>query len=217
MKKSIFLLLFLFLALVVTCVYQKTYTLYETTHAKDENTKQTVSIAASQKKEQAVIAQKKVVQATPKVANEPKNETKEEIVAEKPAKELSFLEKIKTTVVSAMTTEKKDALVNEIVKKESKPLVVTAKKNTLTTKVEEKEVVDYLLTVLKEQDVALANRDEAESKLHALITQVLEERHIAIENMEKASLDIDTRHQKRLDERDVKSQNIYTINTKEGK
>ena len=215
MKKSIFLLLFLFLVLVITCVYQKTYTLYENTHAEDENTKQIVSIAAvtSPKKEQAVPEQKKVVQATLKVANEPKSE----MVTEKPAKELSFLEKIKTTVASAVTSEKKDVPVNEVVEEKSKPLVITTKEHTVTTEVEEKEVVDYLLTVLKEQDVALAKRDEAESKLHALITQVLEERHIAIENMEKASLDIDTRHQKRLEERDVKSQNIYTINTEEGK
>ncbi len=197
MKKSIFLLLFLFLVLLVTCVYQKTYTLYENTHATDKNTLQNVKIkrvTTSTKKE-------------PVVNKEEKSATKE----------LGLVEKIKTSVISAINSEKEDVPNSVNIVKESRPLVVIPKKNALNTKIEEKEVVDYLLTVLKEQNIALAHRDEAESKLHALITQVLKERHIAIENMEKASLDIDTRHQKQIKERDVKSQNIYKINTEEGK
>lgn len=68
-------------------------------------------------------------------------------------------------------------------------------------------MVDYLLTVLKEQDAALSNRDEVETRFQALIKRVLENRRIAIENMDKVSAEIEASHQKRLDESDVKSQN----------
>ena len=77
----------------------------------------------------------------------------------------------------------------------------------MNTQKEEKEVIEYLLTVMNESGDAFTNRDQAEANLHALIKKVLEDRRIAIENMLKVSLEIEQDQLKRLTERDTLSQN----------
>jgi len=220
MKKSIFLLLFLFLVLVITCVYQKTYILYEKSHNKRHTTVQTANIEtlASLKKEHPIEKHRGTTPIPALSDKVQKNKTQMALLKEEPSEKSSFLEKLKNTVSNVMTSAKKETPTKVTNPIEHGVGANNAKKNALTTQIEEKEVVDYLIQLLKEQHLALANRDEEENKLHALIKKVLQERHIAIENMEKASLDIETRHQTRLDERDAKSQNSYTITTeKEGK
>jgi hypothetical protein len=208
MKKSILALFFLLLLLIGTCVYQKTYTLYELATAENNSTVQrTKSVETiSTKKEDSVAKQ---AEKTTKDSEAKKRITSVE--KQKPSEKPTFLEKIKTTVTSVMTSEQKDVTTEHAV------IAVEpgqSKQPTLNTKKEEKEVVNYLLSVLDEQNESLAKRDEAENELHALIKRVLEDRRLAIEEMEKVSLDIDTRHQKRLKERETMSQN----NTeKEGK
>jgi len=208
MKKYILALFFLLLLLIGTCVYQKTYTLYELATAENNSTIQrTKSTERISTKKEVIVA--KPEEKTTKVTQVKKRVTSVE--KQKPSEEPTFLEKVKTTVTSVMTSKKKDV--------KTEPIVIDVAPEqpiqpTLNTKKEEKEVVDYLLSVVNEQDAALAKRDEAENELHALIKRVLEDRRLAIENMEKVSLDIDNRHQERLKERETMSQN----NTeKEGK
>jgi len=239
MKKYILTLLFLFLVLVVTCVYQNTYNLYEKAHAKDKNTQQHVQIEQNTnlKKEQASekvkVTQSYTALATQAnkqsakvknlkmeaVLNEETLAKKEPTEANKTAQSPSFLEKVKATVLSVVSSETKNMPLAQNNLKEDKRLATKENTDgTVNTQAEEKEVVDYLLSVLKEQNVALSNRDKAESKLHMLIEKVLKDRQLAIENMEEASSDIEISHQNRLDKRDVQSQNNYELNTKkEGK
>jgi len=209
MKKSLFALLFLLFALIITCVYQKTYALYALNTSEENTTlplEQKAEIISPEKEETVVEKQTSTdtqAQAIPKVEQKP-----------------TLLEKIKKTVVSVVSSDvtepKEKAVTHEImaektVTKTTSHNIKVNKQPALNTKEEEKEVVDYLLTVLKEQDTALSNRDEAETRLHALIKRALENRRIAIENMDKASAEIEASHQERLKERDTKSQN----NTKE--
>jgi len=194
MKQSILALLFLLLLLIGTCVYQKTYTLYALTITENNSNAQRIESTKiiSTKKENTIT---KAPQAKKCITS---------VEKKKPSEEQTFLEKIKTTVTSVITSEQKDVTTEHAVIAVEP---VQSKQPTLNTKKEEKEVVNYLLSVLDEQNESLAKRDEAENKLHALIKRVLEDRRLAIEEMEKASLNIGIRHQKRLKERETISQN----------
>jgi len=218
MKKSIFALLFLLLILVGTCVYQKTYALYALEHNEERHTLQVTEV----KKPKHLKKEKKQGQTTKHSAltnSIVKNEKSNKLLIDKKSPEApSFLEKLKTTVTKAITGEDKKTIVVTPIKKKEQPSIVMAKKETLNTKIKEEEVVDYLLSVLKEQENALSKRDASEEVLHSLIKRVLEERHLAIKNMEKASLDINTKHQEKLNQRDIASQNIDKTHTeKKGK
>ncbi|PTB83817.1 hypothetical protein C9926_00945 [Sulfurovum lithotrophicum] len=197
MNKSIFTLLFLLLLLIVTCVYQKTYTLYAQTTEVDTtvNVVKEAEIQSFQKEQPIKIVDHNVV-----TAHEGRR-----------VKEPTILEKIKTTVSSVISSNKNEhqTKISPTVETENKIItqIKTMKKPVVKTEAEEKEVVDYLLTVLDERDLALIHRDEAESRLHALIKKALENRRLAIENMHKTSNQIDKAHQKRLKERDHQAQN----------
>jgi len=197
MNKSIFTLLFLLLLLIVTCVYQKTYTLYAQTTEVDTtvNVVKEAEIQSFQKEQPIKIVDHNVV-----TAHEGRR-----------VKEPTILEKIKTTVSSVIASNKNDhqTKISPTVETENKIItqIKTMEKPVVKTEAEEKEVVDYLLTVLDERDLALIHRDEAESRLHALIKKALENRRLAIENMHKTSKQIDKAHQKRLKERDHQAQN----------
>ena len=194
MKQSILALLFLLLLLIGTCVYQKTYTLYALTITENNSNAQRIESTKiiSTKKENTIT---KAPQAKKCITS---------VEKKKPSEEQTFLEKIKTTVTSVITSEQKDVTTEHAIIM-AEP--IQHEQPTLNTKKKEKEVINYLLSVLDEQNESLAKRDEAENKLHALIKRVLEDRRLAIEEMEKASLNIGIRHQKRLKERETISQN----------
>ena len=208
MKKSILALLFLLLLLILTCIYQKTYTLYALATAENNSTVSHIkSIETISTKKEDIVAEQE--EKTIKVIPVKKRATSTE--KQKSSEEPTFLEKVKTTVTSVITSKKEDVTTEPtIITGEPKPHI----QPTLNTKKEEKEVVDYLLSVVNEQDASLAQRDEAENKLQALIKRVLEDRRLAIENMEQVSLEIDKQQQERLKERETMSQ---TPTKKEGK
>lgn len=182
MKKHILLLLFLLLALIVTCVYQKTYTVYSHLHSEEggatHDTQQEVVIISKENE----LATKKQPLVGPSTISDP---------AEKPTQ-------------NVMLTGQKEALSSSQKKESLVPSTLTK----MSTKIEEKEVIDYLLSVMKERDMALVQRDKEEAKLHVLIKKVLDNRRLAIENMHKVSSQIEKEHQERLAERDAKAQNI---------
>ena len=208
MKKSILALLFLLLLLIISCVYQKTYTLYALT-TEDNTTIVPIKKAemTSPKKEQPIAAEMiPAKEPIPILKDTPSSEDKE------PIKEITFLEKVKTTIVSTISPNEKTTQQRvpspEKIKKESVTIAVSPEKYTDATQKEEKEVVDYLHSVLSDQKESLQTRNKAQETLNILIKRVLEERSIAIENMEKVSLDIDKQQQKRLEKRETMSQNI---------
>jgi hypothetical protein len=205
MKKSIVTLLILLFVLIVTCVYQNTYRLYELTTANnDAPVSHTETVKTiSPKKESIVVQQTESVQVKKLTKPVPEKSHSEES---------SFLDSVTQTIKSAITPDKKSEIVTQdVIKNEIMPLTVLPTPSIEKTQKEEKEVVDYLLSVLKEQDRALITRDEAENRLHSLIKRALENRQIAIANMEKASLTIDQEQQKRLKNR----KDISQKNTKE--
>lgn len=232
MKKTIYLLLILLLVLIVTCVYQKTYTLYEKVYVHDTNASITTQkMPAKQEvtppKEKEILKndtksehRSTTIQIETKKEDRPQksqnlvNTSMESNVSKNSAlKEPTFLEKVEEKVISVVSLE--DKVVHKKSEGLSKPkgfpvrAIPKNNKISLDTEIAEKEVVDYLLTVLKEQEIALSNRDEAESKLEALIKKVLEERSISIKSRQKASLDIDKKHEERLQKREQTAQDIY--------
>ena len=236
MKNTIGILLLLLLLLIGTCIYQKTYTIYALTHAEDQNT------TNSQKKKQdnepvRLKAQVSPVQNTSLTEIETKQNTvnvpvhsltstgapkehaskkvSEHVSIEaqgmetNATQEPSILEKIKSSVISALSSDEKETEDKKIIKKE------TSINPTINTENKEKEVVDYLLTVQKERDSALTNRDEAETKLQSLIKKVLEDRQLVISDRENNALTLEKEHNDRLKERDVTAQAIYKKHTEE--
>lgn len=244
MKKTLFALLFLLFLLIIACVYQKTYTLYsmQTTQEEapvvviDEHQANSIeekdinTVAKETSKKQTVKKEDihAVVNPMSKTATEPKKDevktSHKEIVDTKtitsPAtstkevqKETSLYKKVKAKVTEPFTP-------STDVKKEEK--VVTVKKIVSHTpeaskeelKKVETEAVDYLLTVLKEHDDALGERDATESRLHALIQKVLEERKQAIDAMEEVATSSAKAQATRIEKRDQTSQTIIQNNTK---
>ena len=207
MKKHILALLFLLFALIVTCVYQHTYILYAEAHAEDNtSTQKIVTIKSSKENE---VATKEPAMLEKSALDESAVEESAKIIDEEKPKEkasTSLIEKITNAVISATSSEKKETVQTseKITDTEATTDNTLA---TVNTQKEEKEVIDYLLTVMNERGEAFTNRDQAEANLHALIKKVLEDRRIAIENMHKVSLEIEQDQLKRITERDTLSQN----------
>jgi len=213
MKKIIGILLLLLLLLIGTCVYQKTYTLYALSHS-DENTstkqekqlqsEQTSNVKKVQEKQDTLIKPVQLLTEASIVQEE---------VAKVEEKETSILEKIKASVISAVTSdEHKDAEVDPKIQATVLKTTENAKQaaqSKLDTQFKEKEVVKYLLKVLEERDTTLTQRDEAESKLQALIKTVLQEREVAIETMEEQAALSEKEHKERLKHRDETAKAIY--------
>ena len=213
MKNTIGILLLFLLLLIGTCIYQKTNTLYALDHSDANTTKkqekqlhpvQTSNAKEVQEKQDTPIKPVQLLTEATIVQEE---------VAKVEEKETSILEKIKASVISALTSdEQKDAEVEPKIQAtllkttENKKQVAQSK---LDTKLKEKEVVKYLLKVLEERDTTLTQRDEAESKLQALIKTVLQERKVAIETMEEQAALSEKEHKERLKKRDETAKAIY--------
>ncbi len=199
MKNTIGILLLLLLLLIGTCIYQKTYDIYALTH-EDKNVTHIPKTTTPEKllSKEAQVETQIVVAST-----------------EKP----SMIESIKATVTSAISSDE-NKTISDTLKTNTLSEQITDKENiskqpSLNTEEKEKEVVGYLLTVLKERDVALSQRDEAETVLQALIKRVLEERQLVIETREKNALILQEELNARLKDRDKTAEDIYQKYTEE--
>lgn len=213
MKNTIGILLLLLILLIGTCVYQKTYTLYALKHSDANTTKkqekqlqpvQTNNVKKVQEKQDTPINPVQLLTEA-SIAQEEVGKVEE--------KETSILEKIKASVISALTSdEHKDTDVEPKIQATVLKTTENAKQVNQSkpdTQLKEKEVVEYLLKVLEERDTTLTQRAEAESKLQALIKTVLEERQVAIETMEEQVALSEKEHKKRLKHRDETAKTIY--------
>ena len=171
MKKTILVLLFLLFALIVTCVYQKTYTIYSLQNTESLMISETVETDTS-----TTPIKKETV---PTVKTE-----KNTLIVPIPVKVTPVPQATKPSTVQKSAPKVIVEKVVPSVKKAEKPLVKT-KEAQAKTNIEEKEVVDYLLSILNDRDLALKERDAVEINLHALIKQALENRRIVIQQMEE--------------------------------
>jgi len=196
MKKSILVLLFLLFLLIVTCVYQKTYTIYSL-----QNT-ETLLIS------ETVVSDKKVVKTKKEPIQKPVIH-REKTKVPTPSKVKPAPKAVAPTFVHKPSHTEKD-MPKVIVKK-----VISEQKKVNSHIVEEKEVVDYLLSILNERDVALTQRDSVEENLHALIKKALENRRIVIKQMEENARAQEKHTQTLLDARDKASKTV--TNERKGK
>lgn len=212
MKKLLFALFFLLFLLILTCVYQKTYTLYANQTEQEEN--HVVVLPKKQvqndKKKVTHIQTKTIVKKEVHIsktldATVPETKVSQE-TKEPTNQEPSIIQTIKTTVTQAFSTKSDTKTVKSV--RVKKVLSHTPEVPKKEMKKLETEAVDYLLTVLKEQDGALSKRDAAESRLHALIKRALEERKHAIETMQNVVTTSENAQTSRLEHRDTISQQI---------
>lgn len=196
MKKHLLALLILLFLLIVTCVYQKTYTLYAAAHNDDNTSIPTQNVRSIASQENEIIT-------NPETISEPlKQDTTTKV---KEDDKTSNPIKVEKVVNTSNTMKKNESPASEnIVKEKPKELTTPI---AITKESDDKEIIAYLLSVLDE-------RAEAEAKLHALIKQVLKDRGIAIENMHQVSLEIEKAHKERLIERDTK---LHNNSEEEGK
>ena len=212
MQKSIFVLLVLLALLIVTCVYEKTYTIYATSPnelklierkpiAQGESTDHTIPV---EKKEVKAVIPPVVTAPKPikpvEVKPEPKPkpvveertalEPKEVVQKEVTKKEVESSTKEKTAppIATTVTAPKTPVAIKKEV---SLPEPMPTQKSTAEASVEktdEKEIVDYLMWALNNREIALKNRDEVEARIEELITNALNNRKIALDER-KAVLD----------------------------
>ena len=203
MKKSILVLLFLLLGLIVTCVYQKTYALYALQNDEQSTPVQNVTTETT--------AQKKVKELveTPNKTQHVVTQTNKSDVQNVPTNKVASAPKKVLSPVHVTTTK---VLKNKPATPASKPA------SAQTTQMEEKEVVDYLLSILNDRDLAIKKRDAVEQNLHVLIKKALEERRIVIQDMEKDAVTRAENLQKALDNRENSSSSVKeNTNERKGK
>ena len=200
-KLLLFILTALLILLIVTCVYRKTPALYAMNGEKEEYKSPVVQSknrgTADKKDNVADIGKKSVpkkqesVQLTtsPKKSGETTQHAKE-------------LLRVKKDAVTKPVVPEKQAVPEKRVSPAKKIISHTPEVSKKEMQKVENDAVGYLLTVHKEENDALRDRDEAESRLHALIKKVLEERKKAIVSMEEVVSSSADAHEKRMKKRD---------------
>jgi len=237
MQKSVLALLGLLSALIVTCVYQKTYTLYSTspkeitlvesaTPAQNKSTVQTVAVEKKEEKTSPVISvptSKKPVEVKPEPDTKPitvdapvvtttKSVGKETV--KKEAKEKSAPEKTiqkPAQKVPAITT-KKENTPNPAVTEKSNP-ESTLKAEPVTQSAAEKEIVDYIMWALKNREIALKNRDEVVARIQELVTKALNDRQVVLEERSKNEVALEKMQTELIDARDASYESVINPKT----
>lgn len=102
----------------------------------------------------------------------------------------------------------------EAQKKSTAPSFVKVPSQEITHNTSEEEIIDHLVLALKNQDLALKNRDKLELEIEALIKRALDDRCTAIAHRKKEALALEKTQKALLEERDQLSKKIpqpYTI------
>ncbi len=223
MKKSVLVLLLLLVVLIVTCVYDKTYTIYSTSSAKEiilverknvskqENTTQTVGEWRKEIKSTALPV------ATAPTSTKPVEVKPEPEVAHKPVvkTEKTVEKEAKKKTVPSTKNSIPAAKVPAILTKEAsapKP-VTTDKTKPVTQNAEEKEIVDYLMWALKNRDIALKNRDEVEARIQELITKALNDRKVVLEERNKNEVALEKLQTEQINARDASYESVINPKT----
>ncbi|WP_309498030.1 hypothetical protein [Sulfurovum sp.] len=234
MKKSILALLILLVVLIVTCVYQKTYTLYSTSPKeltlieRASTEKSAVKTVAVEKIPSTIpvvsvptpikpVEVKPLVETKPAVVHTPVTETEDTV--KKEAKEKPSIESTDKTKPVRKNAEEK-ALV--LPKETSAPKVVTAEKSSTestneiqpaTHNAADKEIVDYIMWALNNRDIALKNRDEVEARIHELITKALNDRKVVLDERSKNEVVLEKQQTELIDARDADYESVINPKT----
>lgn len=133
-------------------------------------------------------------------------------------KETSIIEKIKTTVKKTFAPKKEVIHIQKSIEATPIQKVVanTPKVPKEDIKKIERDAVTYLITALKEHEDALGERDDAQSRLYALIKKVLKDREKAISNMEEV-ISLSAKMQASRIEKRNKTSHTNIKNNTEGK
>lgn len=183
MKKSIFVLTILLFALIISCVYQKTHTIYA---ASDTD----------------IVTSSKEGMPTAKNANTPSTE---EILLTKKVRTTQTKATPQTGIKTAVIpTEKKHSTSMVPTKK-----MTTPKRKAL----EGEEIVDYVMWALENRNIALANREKVVLRIEELVKKILDERLKTIEKRDNRMLALEKQQQETLDARDIMYQKILQTNT----
>jgi len=221
MKKSVFVLLLLLTVLIVTCVYDKTYTIYSNSSAKELILVEQKNVSKQENTTQTVGEWRKDLKSTAlPVTTVPVKkkdaEAKTEVVKKSVVKPTQLIENThkvesKSSIKSNSTSAQKAPIAVKKEVHESKDM----KSNTVakTQEKSEKELVDYLMWALKNRDIALKNRDEIEARIQDLITQALNDRKIVIEERSKNEIILDQLQIELIDARDTSYENITNPKT----
>lgn len=196
MKKSIFVLFMLLLVLIITCVYQKTDTLYTASHPD-------------------IVTPAKDKAYTEKNAKTPSTEGIL-LTEEKSLKKRSPLVVEKERVIQtkvAPQIETKTALIHTE-QKHSTSIVQTKEVSSPERKeLAGEEIVDYVMWALENRNIALANRDKVVLRIEELVKKILDERLQTIEKRDNRMLALEKQQQETLDARDIMYKKILQTNT----
>ena len=243
MNKSILALLFLLVTLILTCVYEKTYTIYSADAPKElilverNDTPQSKNAA-----EKAAVEDKEEKTSTLPVVSVP---TPTKPVKVKPVPETKSVSEHKSTeetdkAVEIKSTDKTKSVkelipfYQEMVKKEAKekaavstknsapvkkvPTIITKEATTpkakpVTQNTAEKEIVDYIMWALKNRDIALKNRDEVEARIQELVTKAFEDRQIVLDERSKNEVALEKLQAELIDARDASYESVINPKT----
>jgi len=223
MKKSILVLLSLLVVLIVTCVYDKTYTIYSTSSAKEIILVERKNVSKQENTTQTVGEWRKEIKsttlpvATAPTSTKPVEVKPEPEVAHKPVvkTEKTIEKEAKNKTVPSTKNSIPAAKVPAILTQEAsvpKP-VTTDKTKPVTQNAEEKEIVDYLMWALKNRDIALKNRDEVEARIQELITKALNDRKVVLEERSKNKIALEKLQTEQINARDASYESVTNPKT----
>lgn len=223
MNKSIFVLLFSLLLLIVTCVYQKVETIHQLKYPimpPDNILEKPVKLDHHKVKEiNTSVSIPKIIPLEVKIPKPPKViEVNTSVISPTEVKQITkmtpLLKEVKVSVNKELASPNKI----KITKEESKDIihqaVMTISKSINTpletSKEEKKELVEYLLSVLDERTLVLQERKKVMQELSKVITEALYNRRIAIENMNNIFIEMEVNQQRLIKERDLMYHSIPT-------
>ena len=220
MNKSILALLFLLVTLILTCVYEKTYSIYSADAPKElilvernDNTqsKNTAEKAVVENKEETTSTLPVVSVPTPTkpVEVKPVPKTKPEIENKPVEKEAQL---VASPVIKKSTPAPKAPAVMTEEANTPKP-VVTEKTKPVTQTAGEKEIVDYIMWALKNRDIALKNRDEVEARIQELLTKALNDRKVVLEERSQNEVELQKLQTELIDARDASYESVINPKT----
>lgn len=196
MKKSIFVLAILLFALIISCVYQKTHTIYAASNT---------DIVTSAKEEM------------PTAKNENTPSTEEILLTEKESlKQSSPLVVEKERVIQTKVSpniETKTAVIRTETKYSTSSVQTKEVASTEIKELEGAEIVDYVMWALENRNIALANRDKVVLRIEELVKKILAERLKTIEKRDNRMLALEKQQQETLDARDIIYEKILQTNT----
>lgn len=221
MNKSILALLFLLVTLILTCVYEKTYSIYSADAPKElilverndtPQSKSTAETAAVKKKEEKTSTLPVVSVPTPTkpVEVKPVLEKKPVVKTEKTVEREAKVDASPVTKKSAPAPK-----VPVVTTKETnapKPVVIE-KTEPVTQTAGEKEIVDYIMWALKNRDIALKNRDEVEARIQELVTKAFEDRQIVLDERSKNEAALAKSQTELIDARDASYESVINPKT----